>query len=146
MRIGIASDHRGFQLKEKLKASFPKLKFLDFGPFTEEPTDYPDYAFSVVSAIEERKLNRGVLICGSGLGMSIAANKGRGIRAALCLNKEMAKMARNHNNANILVLAANFTPENEAREILLTFLQERFEGGRHKRRLEKIKDYERKRG
>ncbi|MEO0098592.1 MAG: ribose 5-phosphate isomerase B [candidate division WOR-3 bacterium] len=142
MRIGIASDHRGFPLKEKLKASFPKIRFLDFGTFSEEPTDYPDYAFRVTEAIQKKRLNRGVLICGSGLGMTIAANKAKGIRAALCLNKEMAKMARNHNNANILVLAANFTQEEEAKEILTTFLKEKFEGGRHKRRIDKIAKYE----
>jgi|UniRef100_A0A7C3Z236 ribose 5-phosphate isomerase B len=142
MKIGIASDHRGFRLKEILKASLPKIKFKDFGTFSEEPADYPDYAFLLTEEIQKRRLSRGVLICGSGLGMSIAANKAKGIRAALCLNKEMAKMARNHNNANVLVLPANFIKEEEAKEILITFLQERFEGGRHKRRIDKITKYE----
>ncbi len=142
MRIGIGADHRGFKLKEKLKESFPKIKFIDFGTNDCEPVDYPDYAFPVVEAIQKKKIQRGVLICGSGLGMSISANKGKGIRACLCLNKEMAKMARNHNNANILVLAANFTSEKEAIEILKTFLREKFEGGRHKRRIDKISKYE----
>lgn len=142
MRIAIASDHRGFRLKEKLKVFFPKIGFVDFGTFSEEPVDYPDYAFPVTEAIRKKKLTRGVLICGSGLGMSIAANKAKGIRAALCLNKEMAKMARNHNNANVLVLATNFTKEEEAKEILDTFLKEKFERGRHKRRIDKITQYE----
>ncbi len=142
MKIGIAADHRGFKLKEKLKAALPKIKFRDFGTFDEKSVDYPDYAFPLVAAIQKKEIERGVLICGSGLGMSISANKGKGIRACLCLNKEMAKMARNHNDANVLVLAANFTKEREAVAILLTFLKEKFEGGRHKRRIDKISYYE----
>lgn len=150
MRVGIAADHRGFALKEKLLKGLPhvsqearlQIKFRDFGTFNEEPVDYPDYAFSLTAALKKKEVDKGVLICGSGLGMSIAANKVKGIRAALCLNQEMAKMARNHNNANVLVLAANFTQEKEAVRILLTFLKEKFEGGRHKRRLDKISSYE----
>ncbi|MCS7250270.1 MAG: ribose 5-phosphate isomerase B [candidate division WOR-3 bacterium] len=144
MRIGIGADHRGFRLKEELK-KFLKGKnyqIKDFGTFSEEPCDYPDFAFPLSEALVKKKINRGILICGSGLGMTISANKVKGIRAALCLNKEMAKMARNHNNANILVLAANFTSLKEAKKIVLTFLNENFEGGRHLRRINKIKNYE----
>uniref|UniRef100_A0A7V3ZV06 Ribose 5-phosphate isomerase B n=1 Tax=candidate division WOR-3 bacterium TaxID=2052148 RepID=A0A7V3ZV06_UNCW3 len=144
MKIGIGADHRGFFLKEELKKFLEKNNFQvkDFGTFSDESFDYPDVAFPLGEAVKKRKIAKGILICGSGLGMSIAANKIKGIRAALCLNKEMAKMARNHNDANILVLAANFTPLKKAKEIVATFLKEKFEGGRHLRRINKIKKYE----
>lgn len=144
MKIGIGADHRGFFLKEELKKFLEEnnFKVKDFSTFSNEAFDYPDVAFPLSEAATKRKIDRGILICGSGLGMSISANKVKGIRASLCLNKEMAKMARNHNNANILVLAANFTPFEEAKEIVLTFLKEDFEGGRHLRRINKIKKYE----
>jgi ribose 5-phosphate isomerase B len=144
MKIGIGADHRGFFLKEELKKFLEKNNFevKDFGTFSDEAFDYPDVAFPLGEAVKKRKIAKGILICGSGLGMSIAANKIKGIRAALCLNKEMAKMARNHNDANILVLAANFTTLRKAKEIVKTFLKEKFEGGRHLRRINKIKKYE----
>ncbi len=144
MKIGIGADHRGFLLKEKLKKFLEENNYQikDFGTYSEEPSDYPDFAFPLCEDLVKKRINRGILICGSGLGMSISANKVKGIRAALCLNKEMAKMARNHNNANILVLAANFTSLEIAKEIVLTFLKENFEGGRHLRRIKKIKKYE----
>jgi len=144
MKIGIGADHRGFFLKEELKKFLEKNNFevKDFGTFSNEVFDYPDVAFPLGEAVKKRKIAKGILICGSGLGMSIAANKIKGIRAALCLNKEMAKMARNHNDANILVLAANFTTLRKAKEIVKTFLKEKFEGGRHLRRINKIKKYE----
>jgi len=144
MKIGIGADHRGFFLKEELKKFLEKNNFevKDFGTFSNEAFDYPDVAFPLGEAVKKRKIAKGILICGSGLGMSIAANKIKGIRAALCLNKEMAKMARNHNDANILVLAANFTTLRKAKEIVKTFLKEKFEGGRHLRRINKIKKYE----
>jgi ribose 5-phosphate isomerase B len=144
MKIGIGADHRGFFLKEELKKFLKKNNFevKDFGTFSDEAFDYPDVAFPLGEAVKKRKIAKGILICGSGLGMSIAANKIKGIRAALCLNKEMAKMARNHNDANILVLAANFTTLRKAKEIVKTFLKEKFEGGRHLRRINKIKKYE----
>lgn len=144
MKIGIGADHRGFLLKEELKKFLEKNNYQikDFGTHSEEPCDYPDIAFLLCEDLIKKRINRGILLCGSGLGMSISANKVKGIRATLCLNKEMAKMARNHNNANVLVLAANFTSLETAKEIVLTFLKENFEGGRHLRRIKKIKKYE----
>lgn len=144
MKIGIGADHRGFSLKEELKKFLEgnNYQIKDFGTYSEEPCDYPDFAFPLCEDLIKRKIKWGILICGSGLGMSISANKVKGIRATLCLNKEMAKMARNHNNANVLVLAANFTPLETAKEIVLTFLNENFEGGRHLRRINKIRKYE----
>ncbi|MEO0119220.1 MAG: ribose 5-phosphate isomerase B [candidate division WOR-3 bacterium] len=144
MKIGIGADHRGFRLKEELKKFLEENNYQikDFGTYSEEPCDYPDFAFPLCEDLIKKKINRGILICGSGLGMSISANKVKGIRATLCLNKEMAKMARNHNNANILVLAANFTSLETAKEIVSTFLNEDFEGGRHLRRINKIRKYE----
>ncbi|MEO0089404.1 MAG: RpiB/LacA/LacB family sugar-phosphate isomerase, partial [candidate division WOR-3 bacterium] len=101
MKIGIGADHRGFRLKEELKKFLEENNYQikDFGTYSEEPCDYPDFAFPLCEALIKKEINRGILICGSGLGMSISANKVKGIRATLCLNKEMAKMARNHNNA-----------------------------------------------
>ncbi|MEO0130422.1 MAG: ribose 5-phosphate isomerase B [candidate division WOR-3 bacterium] len=144
MKIGIGADHRGFRLKEELKKFLEKNNYQikDFGTYSEEPCDYPDFAFPLCEDLIKKKINHGILICGSGLGMSISANKVKGIRATLCLNKEMAKMARNHNNANVLVLAANFTSLETAKKIVLTFLNENFEGGRHLRRINKIRKYE----
>jgi RpiB/LacA/LacB family sugar-phosphate isomerase len=144
MKIGIGSDHRGFKLKESLKAFLVKAKHqvFDFGVFDESPADYPDAAFALTKDLQKKKIERGILICGSGLGMSIAANKAKRIRATLCLNEKMAKMARNHNDSNVLVLAANFTAPSKAKMILKVWLKEKFEGGRHLRRIHKIKKYE----
>jgi ribose 5-phosphate isomerase B len=144
MRIGIGSDHRGFKLKEFLKPVLEKAEYevLDYGVFHETPADYPDTAFALCKELERGGIERGVLICGSGLGMSIAANKVKGVRAALCLNEKMARMARNHNDANVLVLAANFTSPAKAKKILTVWLKEKFEGGRHLRRIKKILKYE----
>lgn len=145
MKIGIGSDHRGFELKVFLKKILKNCGYIvkDFGVFDSTIADYPDIAFALAKAWQKKAIARGILICGSGLGMSIAANKIKGIRAGLCLNEKMAKMARNHNDANILVLAANFTTKTVARKILRVWLKEKFEGGRHRRRIEKIKEYER---
>lgn len=144
MKIGIGSDHRGFKLKESLKAFLAKTKHrvFDFGVFDESPADYPDAAFALTKDLQKKKIERGILICGSGLGMSIAANKVKGIRATLCLNEKMAKMARNHNDSNVLALAANFTTFAKAKLILRVWLKEEFEGGRHLRRIQKISKYE----
>ncbi len=148
--IGIGADHRGFKLKEKLKdyLSNQGYKTIDFGVFSENRADYPLVAFALTKHIKEvskaktPKLDFGILICGSGLGMSIAANKVKGIRAALCLNPDFAQRARQHNNANVLVLAADFTKSTEARKIAKVFLTERFLGERHKIRIEQIANYE----
>ena len=144
MKIGIGTDHRGFKLKEFLKAILQKNchRVTDFGVFDENPADYPDTAFALTKDLQRKKIERGVLICGSGLGMSIAANKAKGIRATLCLNEKMAKMARNHNDSNVLVLSANFTTPAQAKKILKVWLTEEFEGGRHQRRIKKIAKFE----
>ena len=144
MKIGIGTDHRGFELKELLKTVLQKNghRVTDFGVFDENPADYPDTAFALTKDLRRKKIERGVLICGSGLGMSIAANKTKGIRATLCLNEKMAKMARNHNDSNVLVLSANFTTPAQAKRILKVWLTEEFEGGRHQRRIKKIAKFE----
>lgn len=144
MKVGIGTDHRGFELKELLKTFLQKNghRVTDYGVFDENPADYPDTAFVLTKDWQRKKIERGVLICGSGLGMSIAANKVKGIRATLCLNEKMAKMARNHNDSNILVLSANFTKPVQAKKILKVWLTEEFEGGRHQRRIKKIAKFE----
>lgn len=144
MTIGIGTDHRGFALKEFLNGILQKDGYVvvDFGVFDENPADYPDTAFALTKDWQKKKIDRGVLICGSGLGMSIAANKAKGIRATLCLNEKMAKMARNHNDSNVLVLSANFTTPAQAKRILKVWLTEEFEGGRHQRRIKKIVKFE----
>jgi ribose 5-phosphate isomerase B len=150
--IGIGSDHRGFKLKEKLKEFLiqQRHKVTDFGVYSEARADYPIIAFKLarhikgVSKIKSPKLDYGILICGSGLGMSIAANKVKGIRAALCSTPEMARRARQHNNANVLVLSADFTKFLRAKEIVNVFLAEQFLGERHKTRINQISNYEKK--
>ena len=138
--IAIGSDHRGFDLKENivtfLKGKGYKVK--DFGCFSNEPADYPDHAKKVTNAVLNGQTYRGVLICGSGIGMSIAANRFKGIRAALCHTEVDAKMSRNHNNANIIVFAANTTGKEAAEKMLDIFLNADFEGGRHQVRVDKI--------
>ena len=144
MKIGIGTDHRGFELKELLKTLLQKNghRVTDYGVFDENPADYPDTAFALTKDWQRKKIERGVLICGSGLGMSIAANKVKGIRATLCLNEKIAKMARNHSDSNVLVLSANFTPPVQAKKIVKVWLTEGFEGGRHQRRIKKITKFE----
>lgn len=137
----IASDHAGFILKEKVILHLRdqhNFKVKDFGTYTEEKVDYPDYTKLVVGALIEEEAPKGILICSSGIGMSIAANRSSEIRAALCLNIDMAKTARQHNDANILVLASKFTDDKLAFSIIDQFLMAEFEGGRHARRLSKI--------
>ncbi len=134
--ISIGSDHAGFDLKTTL-LNTPHFPFIDEGPFTQESVDYPDYAKLVCSRILEEKAQFGVLICSSGIGMSIAANKFPKIRAALCAGQEQAKLARAHNNANILVLGAKFISPFDAIECLKIFLSTPFDGDRHQRRVDK---------
>lgn len=139
MRIIIASDHAGYELKEKIISNFRKdYDFENYGPFSSESVDYPDYAHPVAEKITQGEFEYGILICGTGNGIGMTANKHAGIRAALCWNKEIAALARQHNNANVLVLPARFITENEAFEVFKTFFSTGFEGGRHQRRVEKI--------
>ena len=138
--IPIGSDHAGYQLKERLMEELRALGYQpqDVGTHSLESTDYPDYAHKVASEVEHRQVQRGVLLCGSGLGMSYAANRHSGVRAALAWSPEVAKLAREHNDANILILPARFVSEEEGVEILKAWLETQFAGGRHSRRVKKI--------
>ena len=137
--ILIASDHAGFKLKKILIQQFQgKLKFDDLGAFSENSVDYPDYARKLSKKIDSNDYNLGVLICGSGIGMSIVANRFKNVRAALCMNNKMSMLARKHNNANILVLGSRLISEQEAIKCLLMFLKTNYEGGRHQARLDKL--------
>ena len=135
MGIFIASDHAGFELKEKLKAQFDCF---DLGPDSDASVDYPDYAKKLCERVLEDDSNKGILLCGSGIGMSIAANRFKGIRAALVNDKEIASLSRQHNDSNVLVLAARFIDSDKAIEIVKTWLEAEFEAGRHQKRIEKI--------
>ena len=139
-RIPIASDHAGYEMKQKLEQLLAKMGYdvQDLGTNSEASTDYPDYAHPLAHEISEGDAKRGILLCGTGLGMSYVANRYPHVRAAVVWAPEIAKLARQHNDANILVLPARFLSEPEAEEILKTFLDTPFEGGRHERRVEKI--------
>ena len=139
-KILIASDHAGFELKEKLEQALEKLGYDvdDLGPATDASTDYADYAHPLAEQVSEGTAKRGVLLCGTGLGMSYAANRHANVRAAVAWTAEIAKLAREHNDANVLVLPARFLSEDEGIDILKTWLDTPFAGGRHARRVEKI--------
>ena len=138
--IPIGADHAGFQLKERIKAHLDALGYevKDFGCYSEESIDYPDYAHPVASMVEENDNMLGIVICGSGNGINMTANKHQGIRSALCWKKEIAELARQHNNANIIALPARFISEEEGIEMVEVFLKTAFEGGRHQNRVNKI--------
>lgn len=140
MKIAIGSDHAGVLLKKSVKNLLTSKNYLvkDFGPETEDSVDYPDYAHPVASAVENQEYDLGILICGSGNGINMTANKHQGIRAALCWEEEIAALARQHNNANILVMPARFISEEKALSIVETFFVSTFEGGRHQKRVDKI--------
>ena len=143
MKIAIASDHGGYHLKEQIKTILQSLgvDFHDFGTSSTESVDYPDYA--VLVAKEVQNGNRGILCCGTGIGMSITANKFKGVRAALCHDVYTAQMSRQHNDANILILGGRVehSPE-EVKAMIHAWLQTEYEGGRHQKRLEKIAQWE----
>ena len=138
--IPIGADHAGFALKERLKQELATLGYepLDLGAYSADSTDYPDFAHPVARQVESGAVRRGVLLCGTGLGMAYAANRHHGVRAAVAWNADVARLARAHNDANILVLPARFVTEGEGLEILRAWLETSFEGGRHERRVEKI--------
>jgi len=140
MKIAIGSDHAGFNYKEAIKDHIQQTghDVDDLGTFTEASCDYPDYAHAVANAVEEGKADFGVLVCGSANGVAITANKHAGIRAAICWEKEIAVLARAHNNANIICIPARFVSTDAALEMVDTFLSTPFEGGRHQTRVEKI--------
>jgi len=146
MKFAVGSDHAGFALKERLKEHLKALgqEVVDLGTNSEASVDYPDYGFAVAEAVARGEADRGLLVCGTGLGMSYVANKVEGIRAALCTSPEMAEMSRRHNDANILVLGGRITPPEQAAQILDAWLKSGFDGGRHIRRVQKIADYEKK--
>ena len=139
-KISLASDHAGFTLKEIIKKKLikNKVKVLDFGPYNKDKVDYPDYAKKVARNISSKKTNMGILVCGSGTGMAISANKLRKIRAAVCYNSVSTRLSRTHNNANILALGSRLTNKREALKLVNIFLSTKFEGGRHLRRIKKI--------
>ena len=140
MRIALGSDHAGLKLKEQIKGHLHQQQFdcFDFGTFCENSVDYPDIAYSVVRAVRGGDVDFGILVCGTGIGMAIAANKCRGIRAALCSEPYTARCAREHNDANILTLGSRVVGSGLALEIVDVFLQARFQEGRHQRRVEKL--------
>ena len=139
MKIYIGSDHAGFELKEQIKRHFEgQFEFVDMGTDSLDSVDYPDFAHAVAEGVLKETDGVGMLICGTGNGMSMAANKHAGIRAALCWSPEIAALAKQHNNANILVLPARFISPEKAFETVDAFFNAVFEGGRHQRRIDKI--------
>lgn len=139
-KIAIGCDHAGFDYKESLKKWLDKNGYVmrDFGTYSKESTDYPDFAHPVAAAVENKEYDLGILICGSANGVAMVANKHQGIRAAICWTEELATLARQHNNANIVCLPARFISYTDAEKITDRFLHESFAGGRHDRRVNKI--------
>ena len=139
-KIFISSDHAGFKLKEEIKThlSKKKLSFQDLGPFNDDRVDYPDYAHKVARKVKSNKNNVGILVCGSGMGMNIAANRHKNIRAAQCFNLKSTKLSRLHNDANIITLGSRLLTKKLAINCVNTFLNTKFEGGRHSKRIKKI--------
>src|ERR1044072_3268348 len=147
MRIALASDHAGFTEKERLKTLLADLgvEFDDLGTASDESVDYPDYARKVGEQVADRRVEQGVLVCGSGTGMAIIANKVPGVRAAVAWSEETARLARQHNNENVLALRARTTPPADIPKIVRAWFATDFEGGRHAARVEKICEVERSR-
>ena len=139
-KIFISSDHAGFKLKEEIKShlSKKKISFQDMGPFNDDRVDYPDYAHKVARKVKTNKNNVGILVCGSGMGMNIAANRHKNIRAAQCFNLKSTKLSRLHNDANIITLGSRLLNKKLALNCVNTFLNTKFEGGRHSKRIKKI--------
>jgi ribose 5-phosphate isomerase B len=144
MKLAIGSDHRGYEAKRRILPVLQKLghDVLDVGPHGRESVDYPDFAFAVAQAVSEKRVEFGILICGTGIGMCIAANKVHGVRAAPCHDSITAEMSRRHNDANILCLSADLLGEDLIERMVRTWLATPFEGGRHARRVEKITGFE----
>ena len=143
-KIALAADHAGYEEKEKLKSTLDELgvEYDDMGTNSGDQVDYPDFARRVAEAVARGDYEQGLLVCGSGTGMAIAANKVRGVRAAVAWNEDIARLARQHNNANVLSLAARYTPDDEIKKIVKAWFDADFEGGRHERRVEKISEVE----
>ena len=139
-KICIASDHAGYKLKENIKDFLinKNVSIFDLGPMNENSVDYPDYAKKVANRVKANKSDIGILVCGSGTGMAISANKIKDIRAAVCYNNQSTRLSRLHNNANIISLGSRLTKKNTAIKLVSIFLNTKFEGGRHLRRVKKI--------
>lgn len=139
-KVGMASDHAGFQMKEYLKSLLHDKGYevVDFGAYSSDSMDYPDTAHPLARAVENKEVDFGIALCGSGNGISMTLNKHQGIRAALCWTPELGALAKQHNNANILSLPARFITEEMARDIVKAYITAEFEGGRHQRRIDKI--------
>lgn len=142
MKIAIGTDHSGVELKDKIISKFSEVEFDDVGTNDLESCDYPDYANRVGKKIQNKEVDLGIVICGTGMGISIAANKMKGIRAALCFNEYMAEMSRMHNDANVLAIGARVIEVDIAFAIIEKWLKTPFEGGRHQRRVDKINEIE----
>jgi len=148
MKISIGADHNGLEFKALLISHLTAQGYEceDVGPNTTDSVDYPDFAIAAAELVGSGKVDRGILICGSGIGMSMAANKVKGVRAALCLSPESARLTRQHNDANVLTLAGWQSGRDDILEIVDNFVETEFEGGRHARRVDKIKAYEERKG
>ncbi|MFI4911393.1 MAG: ribose 5-phosphate isomerase B [Sedimentisphaeraceae bacterium JB056] len=144
MKIAVASDHRGIDSKEIIKALIEQLghSYVDFGAFDNHPVDYPDMAYQAAISVASGETDRAILICGTGIGMCITANKVDGIRAALCFDELNARVSRQHNDANVLCLSGDLLGESSLRKIVEVWIEAKFSGGRHKRRVEKINSIE----
>lgn len=144
MKIGIASDHRGFRLKYTLVEYLTEKGYsvVDFGTYSKDPCDYPDCTYSAALAVKNKKVERAIIICYTGIGSCIVANKVKGVRAALVYSLKSAYMSRRHNNSNVLVLPSSFFKVDYTKKIVSRWLKEEFEGGRHARRLKKIREIE----
>ena len=139
-KVCIASDHAGFKLKDFIKDFLinKNISIIDLGPINEDSVDYPDYAKKVSNRVNSKKSDVGILVCGSGTGMAISANKTKKIRAAVCYNSRSTRLSRQHNNANIIAIGSRLTKRNTALKLVSIFLETKFEGGRHLRRVKKI--------
>lgn len=144
MKIGIGSDHGGYELKDSIKKHLIEndIEVIDYGTDSTESVDYPDFGKKVAESVVSNEVDRGIVICGTGIGISIAANKVKGIRAALCTDSYSAKMSMEHNNANVLALGARVLGEGLALDIVDTWINSKFQAGRHERRVNKISEIE----
>lgn len=144
MKVALGADHAGYEEKERLKPVLKELgiEFEDFGAVSTDSVDYPDFAAKVARKVADGEFDQGLLVCGSGTGMAIAANKVHGVRAAVAWNEETARLAREHNDANVLSVGARTTPESEIPKIVRAWFETKFAGGRHQRRVEKIRELE----
>lgn len=140
MKIAIASDHAGYELKEKLKKAFEDVEWLDLGTHSEASVDYPDFGFAMGRAITDGTVETGLVVCGSGIGISIAVNRFAAVRAALCTDATMARLSRQHNDANVLALGSRIIGIEVARECVSAFLNTPFEGARHQRRVDMLSE------